>query len=401
MDDPHLDIRAPMLACFGNVLIQITETHLPFEEAHATHTRELEKIRTEFSLRVVLNPDSTRRQSFTNVLLDKIHQRGYPLYNITLASTLASTRTMKFLTCWELYGIVRSHIVAQIGRKKETVLSNATGYRKKNMESAGVKLRPFMLKSFHIADNNSSSINSLRSAVKMMESEVTIIWTYVATYTDDRTSADEIEHLKDKSRWITSIASQDCCKSNLLFWSNKILTGIKKIDIVVSDSHDSIGALAFVFKLETGGSAVIRIQNIVSPKMVSMIHAAALCFSQVTLHHTPDDEIYLVCCGFKGMVSKSVSNVFDFLNATASSSLFSSDCMKGVQFTQTVEAILQFTNGVYAWRQAYYQKILTLHRRIVNLGGVKDSIIDAILDDEFPDRSSEWKKAVGYDFVGL
>jgi hypothetical protein len=371
----------------------------------------------------------------------------------------STQHSVQYYTYLELYRKVFSKVfINRIRTRYEDIKSKAVGRRKAHLEEVGVKIKGVPLRSFHVLDNSGDSSKAFRITINYVEAETgsSIAWNHLSTYSHERTTYDRVEHVKDSTHWTKGVEGDGTSLANIRAWKNKITTVLKNVDVIVINAQNvdtsagsggsagsvgsvgsigsvnsvgsvgsvsSIGnvstdctdaptdgedasfdftasAISFVLmNLNSAGSAIIslRISSLANASTVSLVHLFALCFeSSQVIQTVAEDRLFLCGSGFKSNV---ISRHYSHMVAACQTknSIFSSEYMNGEAFTGTVEKLINVIRAASGWRLLQYKKMLEIYEKL----SVSESTrllrghVEKVLEEYYPDDSSEWKASVG------
>lgn len=381
----------------------------PTEEVQREYTANLKLLQEKYRLRNELCQYDFRGNNFTTDLLKQITD-----YSRTITKYLYDQpeRGPLYYTYWEVYHtIFTKDFMLRIQARYDMIKSKAFGRKKERLEEIGVKIKGVPIRSFHIADDSADSGRAFARVINKIEAETgsTIAWNHLTTYTQDRSGADRIEHVKDAAHWIKGVDSDSCNLANIRAWKNKITTALKTVDIIVvnevgdmadDDSSPTVCAIAFVLmNLNPDGYAIISLRDFSSAAAVSVIHLFACAFEKSNIIHTvASDRLFLCGSRFKNNVIAAQYKHLYTACITPTHSIFSPEYMNGPAFTQTVETLLNVIRAASNWREQQYRKLFSIYDELSNSlsGKIIKGHVEKVLEERYPDQSGRWRAAMEY-----
>ena len=336
----------------------------------------------------------------------------------------------EWLTFWEIYHrcVVKS-LTERVQARRVAATQKRVKQGGKLREDGTIFLRGMPFRSFHLLDASGASVQPLQRTLNHVEflSGGSIAWDWRATYTNEdmevmKEKADDWadvrktlpKFMKDRHHWITGVDGVGLCTiANMRGWKNRIATGIKTVDVIVSNSsHDDTEcAIAFsLLNLNVGGYAIIRLGRIISPALISLIHLFSLSFGSVSIFHTvASDRLFLCGSDYQAPLGARYTRLLmEFCEKISPAkgdqhrgiSLWSDDYMRGRDFTNTVEILLNVNRAICTWRLQRYTKMIRVAEKIVSSGSSKTfpNFIPKTILDEFPDLSEQWIGATEFSF---
>jgi hypothetical protein len=399
--------------------INPTPAQFPLEDLKVDFLRRLKTLQEKHYLRRELSPYNFRAQ-FTDELLT----------TIASASTVArylGEESPDYYAMIEVYRSVTQHFIDRIRSKAEHIKNHAVGRRKERLEEHGVKIKGVPMRSFHGCDNSGDSIRALSKAINMIEGETgsSVSWQYIASYTSTRSEDQRTEHIKNSQHWTKEVEGCGYTPANIRAWSNKIVMAIKCADVVVAltstltsthtdtlasaltsaltdthTTHTTLGGIIFALRTTTeDGCAIVELLDFTSPACISAIHLFSQSFVRAEIVCTiASDRLFLCGSRFRGLSAKTLKGLVEFSEIGKDDlSLFSAEYMAGEDFTKTVEILCNVYRETTAARYENTEKLLSIHSQLVRSvsGRLMQGHIKRVLDDEYPDTSSQWYEKFG------
>jgi hypothetical protein len=351
-------------------------------------------------LRKHLDPYNFRRNGFTDAALVKI-----------VDSSRSYTRGVEFssgmLSYWEVYRLAFFKSFSEkIAARADEIKGKAVGRRKERLDEIGVRIKGIPLRSVHLMDNPGDSTAAMARLINRIETDSgsTLSWRHLSTYTSGRSDNEKIQHVKDKSHWTGGIVTDGLSVANIRAWKNKITTDLKTADIItvcdtLADANVDPTSAAIVFALmclNTGGYAVIKLEDFSSAAAVSCIHLFSMCFESAKIVHIySEDALFLLGVDFKGNITARLHAKLYAICEAPTVSLFPTEYMNGEGFVKTVDSLMTIVRAATEWRLAEYDKLFRVY---TELGNVSSKIfagqVERILAREYPDLSKKWLAAV-------
>jgi hypothetical protein len=324
------------------------------------------------------------------------------------AHTKGVSKDMKLTDNWFIYwevlhlGIFDVYVNRLKKRKKDAIDKKISQYKR-----PVVSLRGLPIRSFHICDALSESVQPMQKTMNHIESttSLSINWSYLGTYRDYDLKNNAIDIAKDKSHWILGVDGVGKCKENMRSWRNKISTVLRVVDVIISNSDDAddlASIIAFtLINLAASGSAIINLPTIINSNIISLIHLFSLCFENCKIIHTySGDRLFLVGDVFLGNLNANHHKIlYDFIERSSTYSIFNTEYMNGEEFTNTVETLLNISRAIFNWRIAKCQKIIAVSNKISTASSkIFSGFTEKILSEEFPDETNKYINATNFDF---
>lgn len=379
--------------------IALTPVASPLEAALAQYKTDLTAVGNKYHVRNELFPWDFRGTPVQSPELISVieHSRVY---------TRGIDATPAALSYWEVYRIMFARAFAdRIAARAEEIKSRAKGRQRERMDEVGVKIKGIPLRSMHLFDDRSDSVRSMQRTIARLEIESgsTIAFSWLSTYTEERDTADRIEHVKAREHWIPGA---EFSLANMRLWKNKIAITLKVVDIitVTATHHDRevdpvAAAVTFVImNLSPGGHAIILLHDFSSTSAISYIHLFTRCFRSAKLIHTAaDDKLFLAGCDYVPPPVRLLGKIAGGVESPTVS-IYNSAYMETPGYISTVNSLLTVLRAISTYRVAEYDKLFRVFARI-NTPSSKmfNRATEKVLEEEYPTASKQWIAAVKWD----
>jgi hypothetical protein len=387
------DHKIPEIASWGRSAVQLS-----ISDQYTAYLESLRRLECDYHIKSKLNPANIYDMVWNNELLDHVMNFSFPLRK--LIKGLGGPTDRNWLVYWELYSrFLFRHLVA-------STKDRPTARPDKRIPSTTVH-------TFHIHDVHGLSINSMGSIINRVEAEteVRIKWDWLASHQSDMQKYMYVIK-RNPDRWVHGVDGTDEINiSNMRAWRNRIITGLKHIDIIISNNDtedDKINEISFtLINLAKGGAAIIYLPRISSTSIVAIIHLFSMCFGAAAILHTvSNDRLYL--CGSNFLDNLSARHrklLYEFCESRpeiSNQSPFTLEYIRGAAFTETLEKLLDLNAIIYEWRLDAYEKLLTIYSRLCRSSSCKlfNNRIDEHLNDQYSDESDKWVEETEFNLYG-
>ncbi len=376
---------------------ELTPAASPLTEVVDSYLKDLQAVATKYHVRADLYPWDFR---------------GTPAVTPELVKTIEYSRTYTrgivgvtpiSLAYWEVYRVIFAGSFAdKIAARAEDIKSKAVGRRRERLDELGVKIKGVPLRSLHLFDDSSNSIRAMSRTINRVEidSGSTVTWNWLATYTENRTEAERVDHVRDREHWIPS---DNFSIANMRLWKNKIAVVLKTVDIITTCSTAYQGCdpvasavATVVSNLNANGYAVVLLHDFSTTASISYIHLFTRCFRSVKLVHTlADDRLFLCGCDFVPPPARALQKIMSGVES-ATVSIYSATYMATPEYLATVNTLLNTLRAIGVYRVAEYDRLFKTYFSLNTPAGKLFNAADKLLGAEYPDASNKWREATNY-----
>ena len=282
------------------------------------------------------------------------HKQDYFLANLK--------REPELLAYWELYNkTALDYIIKKISYRTESL--NEKGRSRnasRDYQPKDILLRGLNLKSFHSGEGDRNSIDSLKWICTRVEYETRsqVVWNFAATY--------EPSICRRDNNWSSGAdGTNRMTVDNMRAYKNKIAITIKKPDLIIcNNKHVDDIPLCIGFaliNLAPMGSAMIRIPEIATNRLASLIYLFTQCFDSSSIKHlSADDRLYLCGDTFRGGIGiKQYKILNTFMEVTDNKvGLFTQAFTLRDDYITFNTKLYEINETIYNMRYAYYLNLI-------------------------------------------